>query len=171
MQSPPSPSATPAANPYGSYVTAPSAYQAASYPEPAAASRAPMDPLGYPAASQAAGGSSSRYPSPAFEAGGTAGSPATDGYLPAAGLGTASQSTGRHAHGRTQNGSVPRGYAEIDYNNLRYDDPVYPDTEAAGVAGYAAPGAPARQYEQQGYSGPDAGYGQDGYSGYGAGGR
>jgi hypothetical protein len=171
VQAPPSrSSAPPAANPYGSYVSAPSAYPPPGYPDPAATSRAPADPLGYPAASQPAA-ASNWYPPPAFEQGGATGSGAADGYLPAAGLGAASQSTGRHAHGRAQNGSVPRGYAEIDYNNLRYDDPVYPDTEAAGVAGYAGPGAPTRQYEQQGYGGPDLGYGQDGYSGYGTGGR
>jgi hypothetical protein len=170
-EAPPSPSATPAANPYGSYVSAPSAYQGPGYPDPGAASRAPVDPLGYRAASQptAAGG---WYQPTAFESGGAAGSAAAaDGYLPAAGLGAASQSTGRHAHGRTQNGSMPRGYAEIDYNNLRYDDPVYPDAEAAEVAGHAGAGAPTRQYEQRGYGGSDLGYSQDGYSGYGAGGR
>jgi hypothetical protein len=169
-QSAPSPSGTPAANPYGSYVAAPPPYPAPGYPDPGTASRTPLDPPGYPAASQAAA-ASSWYPPSAFEAGGAAGSAAADGYLPAAGLGAASQSTGRHAHGRRQNGSLPRGYAEIDYNNLRYDDPAYPDTEAAGVAGYAAPGAPTRQYDQQGYGGSDLGYGQDGYSGYGSGGR
>jgi hypothetical protein len=170
LQAAPSPSATPAANPYGSYVSAPSTYQAPGYPDPAAPSRAPVDPLGYPAAPQPAA-AGTWYPPPAFEQGGAAGSGAADGYLPAADLGAPSRSTGRHAHGRTQNGSVSRGYAEIDYNNLRYDDPAYPDTEAAGVAGYAAPGAPARQYEQQGYGGQDPGYSQDGYSGYGSGGR
>jgi hypothetical protein len=129
-----------------------------------------MDPLAYPTASQPAA-AGSWYPPSAFESGTAAGSAAADGYLPAAGLGAVSQSTGRHAHGRTPNGSMPRGYAEIDYNNLRYDDPVYPDTEAAAVAGYAAPVAPTRQYDQQGYGGPDLGYGQDGYSGYGTSGR
>jgi hypothetical protein len=168
VQAPPSPSATPAANPYGSYVSAPSAYQGSGYADPPA-TRAPADPVGYPAASQSPAGSG-WYPPSAYEAGG-AGSAAADGYLPATGLGAPSQSTGRHAHGRTQNGSMSRGYAEIDYSNLRYDDPVYPDTEAAGVAGYAAPGAPTRQYDQQGYGGPDPGYGQDGYSGYGGSGR
>jgi hypothetical protein len=169
VQAAPSPSATPAANPYGSYVSAPS-YQPPSYADPPAASHAPVDPLGYPAASQPAA-ATNWYPPPAFEQGGAGGPGAVDGYLPAAGLGAPSPSTGRHAHGRSQNGSVPRGYGEIDYSNLRYDDPVYPDTEAAGVAGYAAPGAPTRQYDQQGYGGQDLGYGQDGYSGYGTGGR
>jgi hypothetical protein len=168
VQSPPSPSGTPAANPYGSYVSTPPTHGVPSYPEPATAGRAALDP-GYPAASQPAA-ASGWYPPPAFEAG-AAGSGAADGYLPAAGLGAASQSTGRHAHGRTQNGSMSRGYAEIDYSSLRYDDPVYPDSEAAGVAGYAAPGAPTRQYDQQGYGGSDVGYGPDGYPGYGTGGR
>jgi hypothetical protein len=169
VQSSPSPSGTPAANPYGSYVSAPPTHPGLGYPEPAGATRAPVDPPGYPAASPGAP-ASSWYPPPAFETGG-AGSAAANGYLPADGLGATSQPTGRHAHGRTQNGSLPRGYAEIDYSSLRYDEPVYPDTEAAGVAGYAAPSAPTRQYDQQGYGGSDHGYGQDGYSGYGTGGR
>jgi hypothetical protein len=169
-QSPSSLSGSPAANPYGSYVSTPSTYQGPSYPDPAAASRPPADHPGYPAASQAAGGSN-WLPPPAFETSGAAGSTAADGYLPATGLAAGGQATGRHAHGGARNGSLPRGYAEIDYSSLRYDDPVYPDTEAAGMVGYTAPGAPGTQYEQNGYGSPDLGYSQEDYSGYSAGGR
>ncbi len=156
VSSPRTPSASPAANPYGSYLSAPSAYQQPGYPDPAAASHAGADYPGYPTPEMPAG--NGYYPAVA-----------ADGYLPAAGLDAAAPATGRHAH----NGSTARGYTEIDYSSLRYDDPVYPDSEASGLVGYAAP-APGRQYEQRGFDGSELGYGQDGYqdySGYRTGGR
>jgi hypothetical protein len=153
----PGSSGSPAANPYGSYVSPPPAHDGRGYPDAAAASRAPAD-YGYLSAAQDAG-SSSHYPATA-----------ADGYLPAAGLGATGPATGRHAH----NGSAQRGYGEIDYGSLRYDDSAYPDTETTGLVGYAAPTAPTRQYDQRGYGGPEPDYSQDGYpgySGYGSDGR
>ena len=164
---PPAPSGTPAANPYGSYVSTPPASQPNGYPDAPASNRPAADYPGYPAAQQATG--ASWYPPPAFGNGGPAGTPAADGYLPAAGVGAAGAATGRHTH----NGSAS-GYAGIDYGSLRYDDPPYPDADGAGLIGYAASRQPARQYEQNGYATPDLGYGQDGYPrnpGYGSGGR
>ncbi len=169
-QSPPAQPGAPAANPYGSYVSAPQpayqppTYQQASHPDTATGGRSAPDYTGHPSAP---------LPAPAgnwysaLEPGGSGGSSATDGYLSAAGLNGAGSGTGRHAH----NGSAPRGYTGIDYGSLRYDDQVYPDAQAGGLAGYAAPAQPAAQYEQYGYGGPDVGYpqdGQQGNSGYGA---
>jgi hypothetical protein len=71
------------------------------------------------------------------------------------------------------NGSSSRGYAGIDYSNLRYDDPVYPDTNGA-LPGYGSASQHTAQYDQQGYGTPEPGSGQDGYGaypGYGTGGR
>jgi hypothetical protein len=224
VQSPQGASGTPAANPYGSYVSASPASQGPGYPEPghsrgpsdhpsypdiaaasrgpsshpsypdiaaasrgpsdhpsypdiaaasrgpsshpsypdiAAASRGPADYPGYPDAPRAAGGGSWQS-APAFETGSRAAPAAADGYLPAAGPGAPRRPTGRHA----QNPPAARGYGEIDYGSLRYDDPVYPDTDAAGPAAYAGPGAPTRQYQRPGYDGRDGGYDQDGYQGY-----
>jgi hypothetical protein len=158
----------PAANPYGSYVSAPQpAYQQPGYSEPAypdAPSRGRTGPdySGYPAAPPSATAGSGWYSSSPLDAGGPAGPSAADGYLSAASVAGTGSPTGRHAH----NGSAQRGYTGIDYSNLRYDDPVYPDAQADGLAGYAAPGQPAAQHEQRAYSGPDLGYGQDGYQGY-----
>ncbi|MGH3303671.1 MAG: hypothetical protein ACRDOK_18730 [Streptosporangiaceae bacterium] len=170
---PPGPSGTPAANPYGSYLSAPPAPQRPGYPDGAAASRTGADYPAYPAAAQPASGSS-WYPAPVFETGGAAGPAAADGYLSVSGLGAAGPGANGHGRSHGHNGSSPRGYAGIDYGSLRYDDPVYPDADGSGLVGYAAPGQPARQYEQNGYGGPDLGYGQDGYQGnpgHGTGGR
>jgi hypothetical protein len=144
VPSAPRSSGTPAANPYGSYVSPPAGRQGSSYPEAAAAGTAPADRQGYPPAAPAPSG---YYPA------------AADGYLPPAGLDAAVKPKGRHAH----NASTPRGYAEIDYGSLRYDDQAYPDNDATGLVGYAAP---AGQYEQNGHGGSDHGYDQDGYQGY-----
>jgi hypothetical protein len=159
----PPPSSTPAANPYGSYLSTPSPSQPPGYSDSAAASR-PTDYPGYPAAAPPTAGSG-WYPAPALGNGGTAGPAATDGYLSAAGLGA--PATSHHAHNGT------RGYTGIDYGSLRYDDPPYPDTDGSGLLDYAASSQPTRQYEQNGHpANPDLGYSQDGYQrnpGYGSG--
>ncbi|MGB6458020.1 MAG: hypothetical protein WBH47_26405, partial [Streptosporangiaceae bacterium] len=172
LPSSPGPNGTPAANPYGSYLSAPPAHQPPGYPD-APASRTAADYPGYPAAAQPAQGSN-WYPAPAFENGAAAGPSAADGYLPVAGLGAAGPATNGHGHSQPPNGPAPLGYAGIDYGSLRYDDPVYPDADGAERLGFPAPGQPTRRYDQQGYGGPDPGYGQDGYQGYpgyGTGGR
>ncbi|HEY7325892.1 MAG TPA: hypothetical protein VH520_13805 [Streptosporangiaceae bacterium] len=152
----------PAANPYGSYVSQPQP----AYSEAAAAHS------GYPASQQAS--SAGWYAAQAVATGGQhaavqpLGQPA-DGYLPSAGIGGTGMNGGSHA----VNGSAARGYAGIDYSSIRYDDPVYPDTQGY-PPGYGSAGRPTAQHDQQGYGTLDPSSGQDGYEayrGYGTGGR
>jgi hypothetical protein len=164
---PPSSSGSPAANPYGSYVGGPPAQQHPSYPDIAAASRSTADYPGYSIASQPSGGNG-RHSAPSLGNGGGAGS-AADGYLPAATLGAGGPASNGNAQGYSQghsgNGSSPAGYAGIDYGRLRYDDPLYPDSDGSGLVDYAAPRQRGKHYDP-GYGGSDLGYGQDGYEGY-----
>jgi hypothetical protein len=144
----PAHAATPAANPYGSYVSPPQP----GYPAPASAH---LDPAAYGsgyAAGQQAVAAANWY------GGSTDGSQAIDGYLPAP---------------RHDNGSG-NGYSPADYGS-GYQPPYQGGQPALPAGGYAQPALPAGgyaqpahpgQYDQRGYSGPDSGYGQDGYEAY-----
>lgn len=148
-----SPASAPAANPYGSFVSA----QEPGYPQAAAS---PLDGAGYRsgyAAGQQAVAAGDWYSNLAPEAG-----QAANGYLPAPVPG----SNGSPTNGSPTNGSRGRhGYPPIDYSNLTYSDSGYPDLPPAlqqqALAGYGNAGS----HEQRGYP-ADGTYGQDGYQGY-----
>ena len=135
----PAQSAAPAANPYGSYVSAPQP----SYPEPASAPRdAAAYGTGYAAGQQAVAAAN-------WYGGSPDGGQATNGYLPAPGGGN----------------GAGNGYSPADYG-VGYQTPGYQGGQPALPAGgYGQPGHPG-PYDQRGYQRPDAAYGQDGYEAY-----
>jgi hypothetical protein len=149
----PVPSAPPpVANPYGSYVSAPlPAYQDLGQTQPEAASYG----SGYPSTQQADG---SWYPA------------AATGYLPS-GYTDGDYTSNEYnradgGNGYADNGGNPavgHGYAAVDYPNAGYQG-YQPSPVAPGA--YGPQGQYAPQYDQRGYSAPDAAYGQDGYQGY-----
>jgi hypothetical protein len=145
---PVAPTSIPAANPYGSFVSAPDP----SYPQRPASQ---LDAAGYNsgfAAGQQAIAGGDWYNNLAPDA-----SHAANGYLPAPMPGT---------NGSGTNGSGGRhGYPPIDYSNLTYSDSAYPDRQPGAhrqtTNGYGHAGP----HEQRGYP-ADAAYGQDGHQGY-----
>jgi hypothetical protein len=133
----PAHSAAPAANPYGSFVSAPQP----SYPEPASSHLdAAAYGTGYAAGQQAVAAAN-------WYGGSTDGG---DGYLPAPGNGN----------------GAGNGHASADYG-LGYQTSAYQGggQPALPAGGYGQPGHPG-PYDQRGYHRPDAAYGQDGYEAY-----
>jgi hypothetical protein len=144
-------SPAPAANPYGSYVSA----SQPSYPDVAASHRdTAAYGSGYAAGQQAA--AAVNWYSDATDQG------QATGYLPAPG-----HSNGALPAGGGQGYGVPgqNGYSPADYG-AGYPAPGYQNGQHSAPAGYSQPGYPGGQYDQRGYPGPGAGYGQDGYDGY-----
>ena len=196
-QSAPAQPGSPAANPYGSYVSVPQhtytepAYQQPAGPTTPAPGRDEAGYVGYPTGQyptgqyptgqyptgqyptgQQAAASNGWYGAPTTEAAALS-SPgqAADGYLPPPALAGNGAQNGSHLnHLRAPNGGT--GYVGIDYGSIRYDTPVYEDGEQA-LAGNGAAGQPAAQYDQHGHAGQDVAYRQDqpGYPRQGAGGH
>ena len=165
----------PAANPYGSYVSA----QQPSYPQDAPSH---LDAAGYRngyvAGQQAvAGGNWYGSADSLTQQPGQA-----NGFLPAPANGANGSATnGSATNGSATNGRRGRhGYPPIDYSNLTYPDSVYPDPlqgahqqgshqqppDQQALNGHAAP------YDQRGHYPADGASAQDarqGYPGYGNG--
>jgi hypothetical protein len=142
--------AAPAGNPYGSFVTQPTAgYQqqapAASHQDTSYSSQDPgygrQDP-GYGQAAQAGGwyGADGQPAAPAAMPAFTATPPGTPG-------------------GYLNGGQIPNGH-DAAGNQVSYQG------SQPEAAQYPPPAYPAVQYDQRGYAGQEPGYGLDGYQGY-----
>jgi hypothetical protein len=150
---PQAPSSSPVANPYGSYVGAPSRPEVPAY--------------------SGAHGNGEQADASWYSGGAT-------GYLPANGFG-AGDHNGYNSNGHNGNGHAypardPRdsqgSYGAFDYQNLSYADVDYQQVPEAD--GYPQLNPHPGQFNERGYGEPDLAYGQDGYQGYpgyGPGGR
>jgi hypothetical protein len=179
----PVPPAAPVANPYGSYVSAPTP----AYPEQAPAS--PPDYGSYPQSPAAAGygGPASGYlPAPgnghngAGHANGLPGGYGADNGLShdsyhGAGYNGAGYAGSVDSGGAYDTGYSDGGYPEASYNGATHNGAGYPgDYQPALYQATAYPASPAAQpgygqpaqYDPRGYGAPDLAYGQDGYQGY-----
>jgi hypothetical protein len=157
---PQTPSSSPVANPYGSYV---------STPQPTYGQHADGVPYGAAATGYlpADGYSRGRH-----NANG-------NGHNGNGHDGNGHDGNGHNGNGHNGNGYPARdqhdgqgGYGAFDYQSLTYQDVDY--QQAQSMAGYAQQNQHSGQFDERGYGTPDLAYGQDGYqgySGYGPGGR
>jgi len=138
------PQQTPAANPYGSYVSA---------SQPAYQDVAPSLPE-----APAYGGSYGNgvQPDGSWYGG------ANPGYPPTNGNGHNGNGQGYPARGQHQ---LQSSYGAIDYQTPPYQDQEYGSAPSA-AGGNAAQHPPAGQFDERGYGVPDLAYGQDGYQAY-----
>jgi hypothetical protein len=151
---PVSPPSQPVANPYGSYVSAPQpVYQTPAQSQPDAASYG----SGYPSSQPADGSWYGAAPTGYLPPGYTGGDYSSEGYV-----GGDHNGNGNGYADSGTNGAGGNGYA-VDYPNAGYQG-YQPSPVAPG--GYGPQGQYPAQYDQGGYSAPDAAYGQDGYQGY-----
>jgi hypothetical protein len=142
---PQAPTSSPVANPYGSYVGAPSR------PE-------------VPAYSGAYG--NGEQPDGSWYSG------AATGYLPTNGFSAGGQNGNGHAYAARDQHDAQGNYGPFDYQNLSYSDVDY--QQVPDASGYPQLDPHAGQFNDRGYGQPDPAYGQEGYQGhpgYGSGGR